>query len=254
MSFLINMLKIAGIIPARYASTRFPGKPLIDIRGKSMIQRVYEQASQCPDLHYLAVATDSEAICETVLDFGGKVHMTRSTHPSGTDRVGEVALELPQYDVFINIQGDEPFLHPRQLSELCAVFQAEPQTRIATLVKKITAVEDLLSPTTAKVVRDQHNNVLYFSRFPIPFVRDHPVGHELPTTPLFYKHVGIYAYQRETLLKLVQLPVCALEETEKLEQLRWLYHGYSIKAVETEYDSISIDTPEDLARVLQQFA
>lgn len=246
------MLKIAGIIPARYASTRFPGKPLIDIHGKSMIQRVYEQASLCPDLHDLAVATDDERIKEAVLAFGGKVHMTSSTHPSGTDRVGEVALELPQYDVFINIQGDEPFLYPQQLSELCAVFQSEPQTSIATLVKKISAIEDLLSPTTAKVVRDRYNNVLYFSRFPIPFVRDQPVVAELPSEPPFFKHVGIYAYRRETLLDLVALPVCALEEIEKLEQLRWLYHGFTIKAVETEYDSVSIDTPEDYARVLKK--
>ena len=244
------MLKITGLIPARYGSSRFPGKPLVDIAGKSMIQRVYEQASKCNRLDDLAVVTDDERIADAVHHFGGKYFMTRNDHPSGTDRIGEVAAFLTDSDFFINIQGDEPLLHPESLNELCNHLDEHPETQIATLMKKIKQLQELLSPTTAKIIRDVDDNVLYFSRFPVPFVRDEPVREALPTNPVFYKHIGIYAYRRDILMQLVQLPVCELEETEKLEQLRWLYHGYKIKAVATEYESHAVDTAEDLKQVL----
>jgi 3-deoxy-manno-octulosonate cytidylyltransferase (CMP-KDO synthetase) len=241
-------MKITGIIPARYASTRFPGKPLIDIGGKSMIRRVYEQASKSQLLRQVIVATDDERIAEHVSGFGGKAHLTSAAHQSGTDRCAEVAASHPDSDVFINIQGDEPFIDPRQIDLLCHCFQ-QADTNLATLVKKIGDISELLSYNTPKVVFNQNHEAIYFSRNPIPFLRDQEPGDWLQHHS-FYKHIGIYGYRKEALQQITKLPVSALEQAEALEQLRWIENGFRIKIAVTEVESISIDTPQDLENAL----
>lgn len=244
------MIKIVGIIPSRYESTRFPAKPLVDIAGKSMIQRVYEQASKAELLSDVIVATDDARIFDHVKGFGGKVIMTSTEHQTGTDRCAEVLSNLENVDAVINIQGDEPFIEPEQIDQLAALFE-NPETQIATLVKRIYDAEDLFSNTVIKVVKTEDDKAIYFSRTAIPHLKGVDTNEWLHHAT-FYKHIGIYAYRSEVLKKLSFLPQTQLEKAESLEQLRWLENGYSIQLAETEHESNSVDTPEDLARLLTQ--
>lgn len=236
-------MKIAGIIPARYASGRLPAKALADIGGKPMIQRVYEQALLCKELSDVMVATDHEEIYETVKRFG-KVIMTSDHHQSGTDRCAEAIshLENPT-DFIINIQGDEPFIQPTQISLLAAAL--DPDTELATLVKKIDSEEVLFNPNTPKVLLNHQSEAIYFSRSTIPYIRGVASGQWLEKHT-FYKHIGIYAYRSDILKKITELPQSSLELAEQLEQLRWIENGYRIKAVITTIETMGIDTPEDL--------
>ena len=231
------MTKIVGIIPSRYASTRFPGKPLVDIAGKSMIQRVYEQASKASSLSDVIVATDDQRIFNHVQSFGGKVVLTSDKHQSGTDRCAEVISKLEGVDVVINIQGDEPFIEPEQIDQLAACFD-NPKTKIATLTKKLETEIDLLNNTVVKVNKSSAGQALNFSRKGFS---------SLETS---YKHIGIYAYRVDTLKIIAKLPQSQRELDEKLEQLRWLDNGFEIQLAETEHESNSVDTPEDLEALL----
>jgi 3-deoxy-manno-octulosonate cytidylyltransferase (CMP-KDO synthetase) len=233
------MNNIVGIIPSRYASTRFPAKPLADIAGKSMIQRVYEQAKKAVSLSDVIIATDDQRIFKHVLDFGGKVVMTSTEHHSGTDRCAEVLDGLSDVDVIINIQGDEPFIEPEQINQLAACFK-NPKTQIGTLIKKIKNEEDLQSDTVVKVSRTEDNKAINFSRMAFSPLEDS------------YKHIGIYAYRTDTLKIVSKLPQSDRELAEKLEQLRWLDNGFEMQLAETEHESNSVDTPEDLDRLLRQ--
>lgn len=248
-----NKLRFVGIIPARYASTRFPGKPLANIAGKPMIQRVYEQASKV--LNEVYVATDDQRIFNAVESFGGKVMMTSSHHKSGTDRCNEVCDKLNgAFDVIINIQGDEPFIQPEQIKELQNCFLDE-NTEIATLTKLISEKDgyDFLSnPNHVKVVIDKKNYALYFSRSVIPYFRGKETG-EWAKNQKYYKHIGIYAYKTDVLRQITTLPQSPLEVAESLEQLRWLENGYRIKVGFTDIESIGVDTPEDLEKIQELF-
>lgn len=244
-------MKFLGIIPARYASSRFPGKPLIDIEGKTMIQRVYEQVKKSTKLNEVVVATDDQRIAQTVLSFGGKVVMTAEHHQSGTDRCAEVITDIEGYDVAINIQGDEPFIDPAQIDLLAHCFE-DTTTQIATLVKEITAEEELFNVNIPKVVRNSKGEAIYFSRQTIPFLRAVENDQWLQKQT-FYKHIGIYAYQVDTLKALTQLPISMLEEAEALEQLRWLENGYTIQTAITMHETVAVDTKEDLAKILRLF-
>ena len=235
---------VFGIIPARYASTRFPGKPLAEINGKPMVQWVYERV-QSSEVHDLAVATDDERIADCVCGFGGKVVMTSPDHASGTDRCGEAAKAMHpnDNDVVINIQGDEPLISTREIHLLASVFE-DRSVQIATLVNPFQDEELLRNPNLVKVVKAKNGNVLYFSRLPIPYLRENA------TPPKnYFRHIGIYAYRYEVLRQIVQLPTSELENSEKLEQLRWLENGYTIRALECDYQGIGVDTPEDLVRI-----
>ncbi|OKL38648.1 3-deoxy-manno-octulosonate cytidylyltransferase [Pontibacter flavimaris] len=241
-------MEVLGIIPARYASTRFPGKPLTDIQGKSMIQRVYEQAKKS-SLAEVIVATDDTRILDHVQGFGGKAVMTGSQHQSGTDRCFEAyKLHNQPYEYIINIQGDEPFIHPEQIDLVARCFE-RPQTQLATLVKKVETAEELFNVNSPKVVLNQSREALYFSRQPIPYCRNVPsdIWHKQHT---YYKHIGIYGYRADILEQITQLPPSALELAESLEQLRWLEHGFRITTALTHHETIGIDTPEDLERVM----
>jgi 3-deoxy-manno-octulosonate cytidylyltransferase (CMP-KDO synthetase) len=245
---MTTLKKYIGIIPARYASTRFPGKPLALIQGKPMIQRVYEQASKVLDTVY--VATDDERIFEAVKEFGGRVIMTSTSHSSGTDRCAEAITRVEQelgeqFDVVLNIQGDEPFIEPQQISLLMECFE-QPQTQIATLVKTASLPDEIFNPNRPKVVLGSNQQALYFSRSPIPFIRGAEKEDWLRSAK-FYLHIGLYAFRKEILLKVTRLPQSALEKAESLEQLRWLENGFHITTRITTYDSFGIDTPEDLA-------
>jgi len=249
----MSHMNILGIIPARYASTRFPGKALCIIDGKSMIQRVYEQAKQCDQLTRILVATDHEMIESHVKGFGGDVVMTSEDHQSGTERCAE-AIDIVDRDasgngtdIVINIQGDEPFINPRQIAEVISCFD-NTSTGIATLARKINAQEDIFNPNVVKVVFDDNHIVLYFSRSAIPAIRDAEPGTWLGHGT-FYKHIGIYGYRTAVLKQLVELPATSLEKSESLEQLRWLQHGFSVSIRETSFRSISIDTPADLQKL-----
>ena len=237
-----------GIIPARYASTRFPGKPLADINGMSMIQRVYEQCKQSVMLTDVIIATDDERIYKHVMEFGGKAMMTDPHHQSGTDRCAEIVKSL-NTDVVINIQGDEPFIHPEQIDLLCSAFESA-EVHIATLVKMITSHEELFNHNNVKAVMNKNEEALFFSRAPIPYNRNFPESDWLKHST-YYKHIGIYGYRRETLLKIAALEKTNLEVTESLEQLRWLENGYRIYTRITKLESFGIDTPEDLSRIKQ---
>jgi 3-deoxy-manno-octulosonate cytidylyltransferase (CMP-KDO synthetase) len=240
-------IRILGVIPARYASSRFPGKPLLDLKGKSMIQRVYEGVKKSSKLTDVIVATDDKRIEEEVKRFGGKVVMTCLNHPSGTDRCGEVARLYQDFEVVINIQGDEPLVDFRQIDQLAAAFQ-NPETNIATLGIKQVSMEDILNTNRIKIVVDNSQNALYFSRSPIPNFanfKDNP----LAFYP-FYRHIGLYGYRTNTLQELVSLTPTLLEQVESLEQLRWLYYGYKIKVVETDIETPNIDVPEDVEKVI----
>ncbi|MCF8257296.1 MAG: 3-deoxy-manno-octulosonate cytidylyltransferase [Flavobacteriales bacterium] len=240
-----------GVIPARYASTRFPGKPLVDILGMSMVQRVQHQASQSERLSRVVVATDDERIYDHVKQYGGDVVMTSPHHASGTDRCAEVLAQLDgNFDVVVNIQGDEPFIHPKQIDLVVGLFD-RPEVGIGTLVKQIGNEADLHSDTVIKVVRDQSGRALYFSRNAIPHVRG-ALPSELLGRATFFKHIGIYAFRPEVLRTLATLPLSALESAEGLEQLRWLENGYDIHLAETGHESNSVDTPADLERMLRE--
>jgi len=241
-------MKILGIIPSRYESSRFPGKPLIDIKGKSMIQRVYEQAIESTLINELVVATDDDRIYKHVNSFGGNVVMTSTKHTSGTDRCGEVLNKYNNFDIVINIQGDEPLIKPQQLDDLLMVFK-NSDVKIATLIKKMTDINEVLNPNRIKVVLDKNKNGIYFSRSPIPYVAKFDKNEWLKHS-VFWKHIGIYAWRTDVLLQLVNLPKTQLESTESLEQLRWIFNGYKIKTVETMIETPNIDTPEDLEKVL----
>ncbi|MCJ8210894.1 3-deoxy-manno-octulosonate cytidylyltransferase [Mucilaginibacter sp. RS28] len=243
-------MNILGIIPTRYASTRFPGKPLIMLDGKSMIQRVYEQAKKCTAITEVVVATDDERIFSHVQEFGGKVVMTASDHQSGTDRCAEVAASHPEYDVVINIQGDEPYIDPEQLSKVAACFTDET-VQIATLIKKITRAEELFNPNAPKVIINKFAEAIYFSRSPIPHVRGEGQADWLYSYT-YFKHIGVYAYRSDILQEITKLPVSSLEKAESLEQLRWIENGYRIKVAETELETVAIDTPDDLKKLNQK--
>lgn len=241
-------MKVLGIIPSRYESSRFPGKPLIDIAGKSMIQRVYEQSSQSTLIDELVVATDDQRIFDHVSNFGGKVMMTSDEHTSGTDRCGEVVEKYSDYDIVINIQGDEPLIKPEQLDSVLSLFTND-DVEIGTLVKKMDNVNDILNPNRVKVVLDKRKNGIYFSRSPIPYLANTNQKDWL-TKATFWKHIGIYAWRTEVLQAVVKLPKTDLEQQESLEQLRWLYNGFKIATTETTIETPNIDVPEDLEKVL----
>ena len=246
-------LRFVGIIPARFASTRFPGKPLVNIAGKTMIERVYEQVSKA--LTDVYVATDDKRIFDAVLAFGGKAIMTSDKHRSGTDRCYEAFSKLEEwFDVVINVQGDEPFIQPEQIVELQRCFE-EPETQIATLAKKITkkdGLEFLQNPNNPKLVVNKQNEALYFSRSVIPYRRGAEPENWISLHPDL-KHVGIYAYRADVLHELTLLEQSPLEIAESLEQLRWLENGYRIKVGFTDVETIGIDTPEDLEKVKEMF-
>lgn len=241
-------MKFIAVIPARYASTRFPGKPLAILGGKTVIQRVYEQVSSVLDKVY--VATDDNRIYEAVVSFGGRVVMTRSDHKSGTDRIQEAVEKInTDADVIINVQGDEPFIQPIQIKTLMQLFDA-PETQIGTLGKRFDSMEAVENPNSPKIVTDARGFALYFSRSVIPFVRGKEHGEWLSSYP-FLKHLGIYAYRREVLAEVTKLPQSSLEKAESLEQLRWLENGYRIRVGLTDVETVGIDTPEDLVRAEQ---
>ncbi|RLD85647.1 MAG: 3-deoxy-manno-octulosonate cytidylyltransferase [Bacteroidetes bacterium] len=245
-------MNIIGIIPSRYASTRFPGKPLALIRGKSMIQRVYEQAKKTKKLARVIVATDDERIASHVMSFGGEAVTTAASHLNGTSRCLEV-IERPQFqsaEAVINIQGDEPFINPVQIDQLAELF-ADQQTDIATMATIISDNDELFDSNTVKVVIDQNSFALYFSRQAIPFNRMlHP--DQWIENHHYLKHIGIYGYRTTVLKKITALPPSPLENSEKLEQLRWLENGFKIKIKTTDFESISIDTPADLEKILHK--
>ncbi|MEO5644311.1 MAG: 3-deoxy-manno-octulosonate cytidylyltransferase [Bacteroidia bacterium] len=241
-------MKILGVIPARFASTRFPGKPLTDIGGKTMIRRVYEQAEKADLLSEVVVATDDERIADEIKKYGGNVVMTSDHHQSGTDRCAEAVKKVAgEWNAVINIQGDEPFILPEQINLLAALF-ANPEAEIGTLVKKLSDVADLDNANTIKVVLDIQGNGMYFSRSPIPFVRGAEKKDWLRKN-LFYKHIGIYGYRADVLQQLTKLPQGKLEIAESLEQLRWLENGYKIRTAFTESETISVDSPEDIEKL-----
>lgn len=238
-------MKFIGIIPARYASSRFPGKPLAILGGKYVVQRVYETVSQILGEAY--VATDDERIFNAVTGFGGKAIMTRSDHKSGTDRIEEAAELLnTNADVIVNVQGDEPFIQPSQIETLCALFD-DPSTQIATLGKPFTSMDAVKNQNSPKIVTDNNGFALYFSRSVIPFVRGKEEEAWLDNFP-YLKHLGIYAYRRDVLREVTNLPMSSLEKAESLEQLRWLQNGYRIRVGVTEVETVGIDTPADLQR------
>jgi 3-deoxy-manno-octulosonate cytidylyltransferase (CMP-KDO synthetase) len=238
-------MKFIAIIPARYASTRFPGKPLAMLGGKTVIQRVYEQATAVLGEAY--VATDNERIYQAVEAFGGKAVMTRTDHKSGTDRIEEAATKInTDADVIINIQGDEPFIQASQIETLMHLFD-DPTTQIGTLGKHFETMEAIENPNSPKIVTDNRGFALYFSRSVIPYIRGKEHNEWFGEYP-FLKHLGIYAYRREVLAEVTKLPQSSLEKAESLEQLRWLQNGYRIRVGLTNIETVGIDTPEDLAR------
>lgn len=238
-----------GIIPARYASTRFPGKPLADILGKPMIQWVYEQACRASLLDQVIVATDDQRIYDTVIQFGGKVVMTSPQAANGTERIAEVAENL-NVTFVLNIQGDEPLIDPETIDQLVMLMQENPEAPVGTLVKRITNLADLNNPNIPKVVVDKNFYALYFSRSVIPFFRDEQNQQLWLRKSSYYQHIGLYIYKREFLIKFVELPVSNLERIEQLEQLRVLENGFKIIVGLTETDSIGVDIPEDIDRVI----
>jgi 3-deoxy-manno-octulosonate cytidylyltransferase (CMP-KDO synthetase) len=256
---------IVAVIPARYQSTRFPGKPLADIAGRSMIEHVYRRAASAPGIEAVVVATDDARVALTVERFGGIVRMTRSIHRTGTDRIAEVMADL-ECDIVVNVQGDLPAIEPEMIAQVLEPLESDPTVHVSTLRRQITDAADYSNPNVVKVVVDRHGHAIYFSRSPIPFVRrgepakagPHdkiPGPHDdLPYVGAglsrpFFKHIGLYAYRRAFLLDLTLLPPTPLEIAESLEQLRVLEYGHRIATVETHYESIEVDTPEDIERV-----
>lgn len=245
-------IKSLGVIPARYASSRFPGKPLVMIDGRSMIMRVYEQASKCASLNKVIVATDDDRIFTHVKESGGDVMMTSGFHASGTSRIAEVVDNLTSsgkdtFDVIVNIQGDEPFIEPSQIELVVSLFN-KPEVQIGTLIRKIIENADILNPNVVKVVVDNSGKALYFSRSPIPFIRSVPQNQWL-SHYVFFRHIGLYAYKTVVLRSVANLPESPQEIAESLEQLRWLYNGYCIHTAITDIETVGIDAPEDLLKL-----
>jgi 3-deoxy-manno-octulosonate cytidylyltransferase (CMP-KDO synthetase) len=232
------------VIPARYGSTRLPGKPLVSLAGKSMIQRVYERAKLAQRVNRVIVATDDDRIVKAIQEFGGEARMTRPDHRTGTERVAEVAAHEGG-DIFVNVQGDEPLLDPAAVDTAVGALLEEPQVTIATVATPIKVPGDIMDPNVCKVVLDFDENALYFSRAPIPWVRD-TAGH---VQARHLKHLGLYVFRREALLEYPTLPQGKLERIEQLEQLRWLENGWKIRVAEVEHDAVSVDVPDDVARV-----
>lgn len=243
-----SKMRILGIIPARYGSTRFPGKPLVMIGDKSMIRRVYEQCTKAPSLEKVIVATDDERIFDHVKSWGGNVAMTSENHQSGTDRCNEVLNQQSEkFDVVVNIQGDEPFIEPSQIEKITESF-VNKETQISSLAKKISDPGELFNPNSVKVVIGDKNQALYFSRSVIPFIRGASEDEFLEKHE-FYKHLGIYAYRSKILREISQLASSRLEKAESLEQLRWLSAGYHISMQITDIEGVAVDTPEDLSKL-----
>ncbi len=244
-------MKILAVIPARYASTRFPGKPLAIIQGKTMIQRVVEQVKKARLITDLIVATDDDRICDEVKRFGGKFVMTSPTHPSGTDRCFE-ALQKQQktFDAVINVQGDEPFIHPEQIDQLAQLIQPE-DVSIATLIQPIRDKSQLFDPNVVKVITNPAGKAIYFSRQTIPFLRNTEKEQWLESF-VFYRHIGIYAYKTEALKQITNLPPSPLEMAESLEQLRWIEHGITIQTGLSEHAQFGVDTPDDLEKLFNK--
>jgi len=242
-------MNATGIIPARYASSRFPGKPLADILGKPMIQWVYERACRAKFLDEVIVATDDQRIFDNVVEFGGQVIMTSAQAANGTERVAEVAKNINSTFI-LNIQGDEPLIDPETIDQLVILMRKSPETPVGTLVKQIVRREDLINPNIPKVVVDKYCYALYFSRSIIPCYRDEKQPEKWLNKSVYYQHIGMYIYHRDFLLEFVKLPASKLEKIEQLEQLRVLENGYKIKVALTESDSIGVDVPEDIDRVI----
>jgi len=239
--------RILGVIPARFASSRFPGKALASLAGKPMVQHVWERARQSRYLDEVVVATDDERIAAAVHHFGGRVRMTQPDHPTGTDRLAEVA-SAENAAIYVNIQGDEPLIDPDAVDAAILSVHGDENVSMGTLKKRIVDPTDIVNTNVVKVVTNLLNDAIYFSRCPIPYERD---GRG---SPIYFKHVGLYVYRREFLLHYPDLSVGPLEQAERLEQLRALENGYRIRVVDTEYESLGVDTPEDLDRVQQLFA
>lgn len=236
--------KVVVVIPARYGSTRLPGKPLVSLNGQPMIQRVYTRAKSARRVDRVIVATDDERIVKAVTSFGGEARMTRADHRTGTERVAEVAAHV-EGDVFVNVQGDEPLLDPAAVDTAVAALLEDPEAAVATVATPIKIPADIMDPNVVKVVLDFDDNALYFSRAPIPWVRD--TGSTIQVRHL--KHLGLYVFQRNALLEYPTLPQGELERIEQLEQLRWMENGTKIRVAEVEHDAVSVDVPEDVARV-----
>lgn len=241
-------MKFVCIIPSRYASTRLPGKPLCDIAGKPMVQRVYEQARKAEKLESVVVAVDNPRVYDTVVSFGGQAIMTREDHANGTDRLAEAVENFPDADVIINVQGDEPLIAPDVIDALCRVFEEDSTLQMATVAAPL-AKEEYDEPSAVKVVMNRNNEAMYFSRSLIPYPRNAYEGIMKP-----YKHIGIYAYKRDFLLKYAAMEQTPAEQVESLEQLRVLENGYKIKVITTNHQFIGIDTPEDLEHIREYFA
>src|SRR5260221_9613608 len=240
----MSSASVVVVIPARYGSSRLPGKPLVSLGGKPMIQRVYERAKLAQRADRVIVATDDERIVKAVVGLGGEARMTRPTHRTGTERVAEVAAH-ESGDVFVNVQGDEPLLDPAAVDTAVGALLEDPQAAIATVATPIKIPADIMDPNVCKVVLDFDENALYFSRAPIPWVRD-TAGH---VQARHLKHLGLYVFRRDALLEYPTLPQGELERVEQLEQLRWLENGWKIRVAEVEHDAISVDVPEDIPRV-----
>ena len=240
-------MKVVAVIPARWSSTRLKGKVLADINGKPMIQHVWERVKKAHDVDEVIVASDKDKVLKAVESFGGKAVFTSPEQPSGTDRLAEVARSVDA-DVFINIQADEPMIHPLMVDELAQVFQYERNVQMATLIKRIHDPEEITDPNVVKVVVDRKGFALYFSRSAIPYIRDNHTGTE-DISGRYFKHVGLYSYTKDFLFTYTNLPKSTLEEEEKLEQLRVLEHGYKIRTIQTQYETVGVDTQEDLDRV-----
>lgn len=241
------MMKTLAVIPARYASTRFPGKPLVMIDAKTMIQRVYEQVKSAGLVNRVIVATDDHRIFDCVSDFGGEVMMTSPDHQSGTDRCAEVARQVTGFEMVVNVQGDEPFIQPEQINDLIFAFQQKEAADcgIGTMIKILTTETELFNPNVVKAVKGANNRALYFSRQAIPYLRGREQKDWLKNQD-FYKHIGMYIFRSETLQKITKLPIGELEKAESLEQLRWLENGFSIYTTITKFETFGIDSPEDL--------
>jgi 3-deoxy-manno-octulosonate cytidylyltransferase (CMP-KDO synthetase) len=247
----MEKISAIGIIPARFGSTRFPGKPLVSIAGKPMIQRVYEQCLKASSLQKVLVATDDNRIADTVLKFGGEVVMTSECHQSGTDRCQEAYTAIAiDFDIVVNIQGDEPFIHPDQIDLAVSCFDT-PAVQIATLIKSIENSRDLFDVNRVKVIRNARNEAIYFSRHPIPYFKDLPQNDWLENSN-YFSHIGLYAYRSHILSEITQLAPSGLEKAESLEQLRWLENGYRIRVAETTVQSDAIDSPADLEALVKK--
>jgi len=237
---------IVGIIPARFASTRLMGKPLADIGGKPMIQHTWQSAKKSKLLNKVVIAVDDDRLYQVVKDFGAEVYMTPKETASGSDRIALVAQQIPEAEIIVNIQGDEPFIKGKMIDEAIEPLLFDKKVEVSTLVKRIKSVDEMKAPSVVKVVFDYNNFALYFSRAPIPFARDARTNLERIELVEMYKHIGLYVYKKDTLLRFTKLRQTDLEQIEKLEQLRFLEHDIKIKVVVTEFDSLSVDTPKDL--------